>query len=118
MARKKQKKSFMAKVGVFSYMVGFGLALAIAIISPAGLTNDWASILAVLGLIVGLLNITESEVTTYLTASVAFIIAAWAFMGAIGEWSFIKTFMHAIIVFTAPGVLVVSLKALFQIAKD
>ena len=117
MARKK-KKSLLEKIGVWAYVVGFLIALIVALMSPIGLTASWAMILAILGLIVGLLNITDEEIGTYLLASVAFIISAWAFMATMGAWPFLKTFMHAIIVFTAPGTLVVSLKALYSVAKD
>lgn len=115
---KKKNTSIMEKVGVWAFVVGFVIALAVSIISPLGLTATWIMVLAVLGLIVGLLNITDNEVGLYLIASVAFIISAWAFMSSVGSWAFLKTFMHAIIVFTAPGALVVSFRALYSIARD
>jgi len=114
----KKKKSIMNKIGVLAFLVGFAIALVVAAISPLALTDSWIMVLAVLGLIVGLLNIADHEVTTYLIASVSFIIAAWAFMASIDGWNFLETFMHAIIVFTAPGALVVSFKALYAVAKD
>lgn len=117
MARKK-KKSVLEKVGVWAFVIGFLIALIVALMSPVGLTTSWAVILAALGFIVGLLNITDAEVGTYLLASIAFIVSAWAFMATIGEWAFLRTFMHAIIVFTAPGAIVVSFKALYVVAKD
>lgn len=117
MARKKNR-SVMEKVGVWAYVVGFLIALIVALISPVGLASTWIVVLAILGFIVGLLNIADSEVHLYLTASVAFIVSAWAFMAMIGNWMFLKTFMQAIIVFTAPGALVVSFKALYHVAKD
>lgn len=120
-AMAKNKKGVMDKVGIWAYIVGFALALVLSIVLTMqgfALGELSIAVLAILGFIVGFLNITDSEVETYLIASVAFIIAAWAFMMTIGAWPFLKTFMHAIIVFTAPGALVVSFKALYKVAKD
>ena len=117
----KNKKGVMDKIGVWSYIVGFALALVLSIVLTLqgfGLGELSVAVLAILGFIVGLLNITDKEVDTYLVASVAFVVSAWAFMMTIGGWPFLKTFMHAIIVFTAPGALVVSFKALYKVAKD
>ena len=71
-----------------------------------------------LGLIVGLINIADEEVSLFLMASVAFIISAWALSTTLGDWAFVRTFMSGIIVFTAPGALVVSFKALYNVARD
>lgn len=117
MARKK-KKSLMEKIGVWAYVVGFLIALIVALISQEGLTESWIFILVVLGFIVGLLNIRDEEVVTYLVASIAFILSAWAFMWNVGELPFLNTFMQAIIVFTVPGAMVVSFKALYNVAKN
>ena len=117
----KNKKGVMDKIGVWAYIVGFALALILSIVLTLkgyALGELSVAVLAILGFIVGLLNISDKEVDTYLVASVAFIISAWAFMFMIGDWVFLKTFMHAIIVFTAPGALVVSFKALYKVAKD
>lgn len=115
---KKNSKKLIEKIGVWAYVVGFIIALLVAIASPTTLTAGSAALLAILGIIVGLINITDQEVSTYLMAAVAFIISAWALGDTIGAWPFIKTFMTAIIVFTAPGALVVSFKALYNVAKD
>lgn len=118
MAKKNGKKGIMEKVGVWSYVIGFIIALVVAIISPMALTAGWATVLVILGLIVGLANITDQEVTTYLIAAMAFVISAWALGTTMGTWAFLKTFMSAIIVFTAPGSLVVSFRALYFVARD
>ena len=118
MAKKKNKKTLMDKIGVWSFVIGFVIALVIAVALPAGLTAAWITTLAILGFVVGLLNIADHEASTYLIASIAFIISAWAFQSMVGNVAFLTTFMHAIIVFTAPGALVVSFKALYQVAKE
>ncbi len=124
MANKTMSKSggLWAKVGVWSYIAGLVIALLVSIFSTAGLAAWAVVVLAVLGLIVGLINISDSEVSLYLLATIAFVVAAGSMstvFGALGSpFATLQQFMYAIIVFTAPGALVVSFKALYQIAKD
>ncbi len=111
-----------SKVGVWSYIAGLVIALLVAIFSGIGGLASWAIwTLVILGVIVGLLNIGDDEVLMYLVASVAFVVSASALEGvfaAVGGLTMIETFMNAIIVFTAPGALVVAFKALYQVAKS
>ncbi len=111
-----------SKVGVWSYIAGLVIALLVAIFSGIGGLAGWAVwTLVILGVIVGLLNIGDDEVLMYLVASVAFVVSASALQGvfaAIGGLTMVETFMNAIIVFTAPGALVVAFKALYQVAKS
>jgi hypothetical protein len=111
-----------AKIGVWSYIAGLLIALLVSIFS-AGKLEPWSvGTLAILGIIVGLVNIAESEVTRFLLATIAFIIAAGALSEIFAQlgipFSSLQTFMDAIIVFTAPGALLVSFKALYEVAKD
>jgi len=114
----RKKKSIWEKIGVWAFVIGFIISLIVSIVSPGGLSANLAVLLAILGFIVGLINIADNEVALYLIASVAFIVSAWAFWSMMGAWPFLKTFMSAIIVFTAPGALVVSFKALYAVASD
>jgi hypothetical protein len=129
MASKSGSDKMMAKVGVWSYIGGLVIAALLGVLAWANGSSmqGWSVILlAVLGLIVGLLNISDSEVNTFLLGAVAFVIAS-ASMGVVfstlsasgAAWaSGLAVFMNAITVFTAPGALVVAFKALYKVAKD
>lgn len=122
MAKNKKKSGLWAKIGVWSYIAGIVFALLLSIFAAGSLSNWAVGTLIVLGVVVGLINIAESEVQTFLIAAIAFIIAAGA-MGAVftrfGEtFAALQTFMDAIIVFAAPGALIVSFKAIYDVAKD
>lgn len=112
-----------AKIGVWAYIIGLVIALLVSIFATTATLASWAVFtLVVLGLIVGLLNIGDEEVLMFLVASVAFIIAA-ASMGAVFRdlgtaFAFLARFMDAIVMFTAPGALVVAFKALYHVARD
>lgn len=72
MARKK-KVELMELVGPAAFYVGLVIALVTAFVTPRW---ELFAALGAIGVIVGLLNITAREVTPFLLASVAFIIAA------------------------------------------
>ncbi|MBI1972388.1 hypothetical protein HYS50_00085 [Candidatus Woesearchaeota archaeon] len=72
-------------------------------------------ILAVLGLIVGLLNVTGKESHLFLVASIAFLVSA---QGLNVVWDALKPYVSNIMIFVAPAAAVVALKALYDIAKE
>jgi hypothetical protein len=119
------KKKMWTKVGVWSYVIGLVIAVVVGILAQfgaGGLGAVSVGVLAVLGVIVGLLNIGDEEVNTFLLAAIAFVVASsgmatiFAVLGS--AFSGLTTFMGAIAVFTAPGALVVAFKALYKVAKD
>lgn len=115
----KKNRNIWPKVGVWSYVVGLVLAVLVGLI--AGLQAQWAVItLVVLGVVVGLLNIGDTEVREFLLATVAFVISGIALAGVFASfgWQWLVNLMNAIIVFTAPGALVVSFRALYNVARD
>ncbi len=114
-----KKSNIWAKVGVWSYIVGMVIAFAMSFVPLQG----WViALLVVLGIIVGLLNIGDDEVQLFLLASVAFVVSSMAlysvFSGFGGFWEWLARLMNAVVVFTAPGALVVAFKALYHVAKS
>jgi hypothetical protein len=75
-------------------------------------------VLAVLGLVVGFLNVTAEETRGFLLAAIALILSATSVRAIpfIGE--LVTQIMSNVVAFIAAAVLVVSLKALFETAKD
>ncbi len=123
---KTAKTRLWSKVGVWSYVVGLAIAVILALVALFGgdaqLSGWTVGILAVLGLIVGLLNIGDEEVQLFLLAAIAFVVASSsmaAIFNALGSsFDWLAVFMSAIAVFTAPGALVVAFKALYQVGSD
>jgi len=115
----KEKKSIMAKVGVWAFVIGLVIAVVFSILQAAtGLQTRVIILLAILGLIVGLLNVTKKEVQFYLLATVAFIVSAQGLAFVLAQIRFLPVLASAIIVFVSPGALVASLRSLFNIARD
>ncbi len=131
MAKKEKKEEelpleedgLMRKIGPWSFVLG----LIIAVVSA--LTGGIFWMLGALGIVVGLLNITEKEVSNYLLASLTFMVSANALsvtltqlvnlVPVIGEWlNFINPLLANITLFVAPGAAVVALKALYSVSRD
>lgn len=120
---KKTEKGFLARVGPWAFFVG----LAIAVFAAATKQVFW--LLGLLGFVVGLLNVTDNELSLYLLASLTFLLSAntlsltlsklVAVMPLIGTWMvYIDPLLANITLFVAPGAAIVALKALFNLSKD
>jgi uncharacterized membrane protein YccC len=115
-------KEGMSKLGAWAFIVGLILAIVIALISGTQ-PPAWGLVtLAVLGIVVGLLNITEKEVQMFLIATIGFLIGLQVLGNVIDQlflgWKAVSIFLYLIGVFIAPAAVIVSIKALFSIAQD
>jgi hypothetical protein len=103
-----------ASVGKWAFIIG----LVIAILAGLFYQPGWAVwILAILGVIVGLLNITVEETQGFLLASIALTLSATALntIPVVGRaLGFILPFVVA---FVAGAMIVVALKTLFATAR-
>lgn len=108
------------EIGSYAFIAG----VLIAVI--AGVANVDAALatqaLVVLGIIVGLVNITEKETAQFLLAAVSIVIVA-SFAGTgVGAVPVIGTMLNKILVgvmtFVTPAVIIVALKQIYGIAKS
>ncbi len=105
----------MQKLGQWAFIVG----LVIAVAGGLGFEASWfAWILAVLGLAVGFLNVTGEETQGFMLASIGLILSATAVSSLPYVGDVLTRVMGNFVIFIAPAVLVVALKALFQTAKQ
>lgn len=118
-----KEKTLMEKIGPWSFILG----LIIAAVSAFTGSVFW--MLGILGLVVGLLNVSDRESSLYLIASLTFLMSANALsvtltklvtlVPVIGQWlNFIDPLLANITLFVAPGAAIVALKALYTLARD
>jgi hypothetical protein len=105
-------------VGAWAYIFGIVIAALAAVFVQQGLDLLTYIVLAALGIIVGLLNITEDEVLLFLVASVALVVSANGVRGVLENILFMETFLNNVIIFTAASAFIVSIKSLFKVAKS
>lgn len=110
----------MEKVGAWAFIIGVILAIIAGLFF--GANTVVTSVLIVLGIIVGFLNITDKETNSYLLAAVSLVIVT-SFGGAVlGNVAVIGMYLQgilsAIMTFVIPAVIIVALKAIYSIAND
>jgi uncharacterized membrane protein len=103
------------KLGSYAFLAG----VALAVLAAVGFDKPWViPILAVLGLIVGLMNVTQKETVGFLVASIALMVAG-ASVGAIPMLGKLASrILVNIAIFVAPAAVVVALKEIYAMAKD
>jgi len=105
------------KLGHWSFMIGIALAV-LAGLMPQLQTVQVMWLLVVLGIVVGLLNITAKETQEFLVATVALIIAASSGQVLVQVNTVVSVMLANIIAFVFPAALIVALKAIWALAQD
>ncbi len=104
----------------------FYIGLLISVVAAAAYTpsGEFYIVLAVLGVIVGLFNVTAPEVNKFMISSIAFILTAMAMQQMISAEATVTIpteltrLATNIVVLIGAGVLVIALKAIYEIAKS
>ncbi len=112
MAKKKKAKGL---VGNWAFTIALLAAVVAGILEPAGnATISW--ILVILGLLIGLLNITAKEVSVFLISALALVLMAnnLSILPALG--SILQAILVNISVFVATAAILVALKAVYALA--
>ena len=113
-----------SKMGEWAFIIGVLVAIVIGLFTSSigeNLQGWLVLLLVVLGLIVGLLNVSEKETTPFLIAAAALLItgtagSSLAIIPVIG--GYLQDVVQNIAVFVTPAAIVVALKAIQSLAKD
>ncbi len=101
-------------IGKWAFIVG----LVIAVLAGLFFQPGWALwVLAILGVIVGLLNIAAEETRGFLLASIALTLSATALNTLPVLGTALSLVLPFVVAFVAGGMIVVALKELFQTAR-
>jgi hypothetical protein len=104
----------LATVGRWAFIVG----LVIAVIAGLLFQAAWVVwVLAILGVIVGLLNVGGEETQSFLLAAIAFAISASALNTIPLIGGILENMLSYVAAFVAGAMVVVALKALFATAR-
>jgi hypothetical protein len=125
-------KKNMKHYGEYAFLAGVVLALLLGIMSssmPAGTAPVVIMVLAMLGVIVGIVNVTVKEAQTFLVATIALLLAASAWtplitilsiFGDMGTTAalWMGGFVTHLVAFISPAAFIVALKTIYILAKD
>ena len=103
-------------IGKWVFLAG----VIICVVAGIGVANHelLTIILAIAGVVVGILNVAGSETRTFLIAGIALVVSASSLDQLPYIGSYITAIMDYLVVFMAPAVLVVSLKSIWNTAGD
>ncbi|MFC1722789.1 hypothetical protein ACFL0V_01490 [Nanoarchaeota archaeon] len=114
----KKKVNVVQKIGSWTFIVGVIIAI-IAGFWPIG--TVMTSILIILGLIVGFLNVTGKETNSFLFSALVLVVMSSMGGQLLEAIQFIgpmlKSIFSAMLLFVIPAAVIVSLKAIYALAE-
>ena len=114
------------QVGNYSFIIGVIVAVVLGLAAPQlGIATAWLwSLLVVLGLVVGFLNVSGKNTREFLLVTVSLVIVAYAGGAQIDSWQnvqyigpYLSGIFNSILAFVIPSSVVVGLKAVWDLAK-
>lgn len=107
----------MQQIGGYAFILGIIIAILAGLVSlDASTANLVLWVMVVLGLIIGFLNVTDKETTSFLVAAISLILT----QGALSTLNvaIITGIVSNIAVLAAPAALIVALKAVWNMASS
>lgn len=123
MARRRKKTSD-SNIGYYAFLLGILIAVIAGLVAAAGQLDALAAgtvglVLIILGLVVGLINLIEKDVTAFLLAVVA-LTAVGATAGGLSLIPYIGTPLASVVnyiaAFVTPAAVVVAIKTIWDLA--
>jgi hypothetical protein len=102
-------------VGKLAFLVGFVLAIVLGAFDKMDTT--WTIVLVVIGLVVGLLNITGKESYSFLISGVVLILASAFGLGVMSSVPFLARILLALMAIFVPATIIVAVRNVFSLAK-
>ncbi|MEK6850345.1 MAG: hypothetical protein AABX85_02095 [Nanoarchaeota archaeon] len=112
-------------IGAWAFLIGIILAISVGIFAASKISPLIMSILAVLGIIVGI-SVSEKDVQTFLLASVSLVIVSYmgisglvlgAAVSGISLGKIMSYVLQTLLAMFVPATIVVVIKTVFSIAK-
>jgi uncharacterized membrane protein len=104
-------------IGSWAFLIGVILAVVLGLLGMV--SQVWVTILVVIGLVVGLLNVTDEEAMPFLMSGAVLIIASsLGQTEALASIPYLKGVLDAILLIFVPATIIVAIKNVFVIARD
>ncbi len=104
--------------GAWAFLFGVILAVILGLVSQGTLNALWTWILVLIGLVVGLLNVTEKEVTPFMMAGAVLVIVSSLGSAVMDSVPLLNGILMAMLALFVPATIVVAIKSVFALAKD
>ncbi len=110
------KKESKSVIGSWAFLIGVVLAVVLGALGQMNATVLW--ILALIGIVIGLLNIADEEATPFLMSGAVLIIAASFGAEAIGVIGVFDRILQALLVIFVPATIIVAIRNVFSLARS
>lgn len=118
----KSSENSLRAVGSWAFLLGVIVAIITGALLPDRSNPTVTSFLVLLGTIVGLLNITQRETTSFLLASVSLVLVTAlggsVVSGVVSVGTYLGAMLDSILVFVVPATIVVALKTIFALEES
>jgi hypothetical protein len=105
----------LSTIGKWVFIIG----LVVCVIAGLFIEAAWVIwVLVILGIIVGILNVTGEDTRSFLLASIAFVLSATALNTIPLIGGIVTNILGYVAAFVSGAMIVVALKALFETARD
>ena len=106
----------MEKIGGWAFLIGVILAVILGALGKMNDTTTW--ILVVIGLIVGLINITEKEATPFMMAGAVLVVVSALSGNVLSSITILGNILSALMILFVPATVVVAVKTVFGYARS
>ena len=111
------KKQSTGMLGKWAFLVGVLLAIVLGFFGP--ITSLWGMrVLVIVGIIVGLFNVTSKEVMPFLMSGAVLIIASALGGNVMGNLPYVGSILDALLVIFVPATVIVAVKNVFGLARN
>jgi len=102
-------------LGSWAFLIGVILAVVFGLLG--NLTQGLTILLIVLGILVGLLNITDKEVMPFLMAGAILVIVSTLGQSVVASVPLFDRILQALTILFVPATIIVALKSVFGLAR-
>ncbi|MBI5392180.1 hypothetical protein HZB00_04215 [Candidatus Woesearchaeota archaeon] len=114
------KATLMEKVGGWSFLIGLIIAIVLGLMGRTSVGSIW--LLLALGLVVGLLNISDREIVPFLVACIALVVSSAGLASlpaeVLGTLGWLSRILSNIVIFASGSAIVASFKAIAALASS
>lgn len=111
-----KRRGSSSAIGSWAFLIGVILAVVLGFIGSVNQT--WVFIFVIIGLIIGLLNVSEGESSNFLMAGLVLIVASGLGGSVLNDVPRLDGSLQALLAIFTPAVIIVSIKHVFNLARN
>ncbi|MBI4983086.1 hypothetical protein HZC32_00375 [Candidatus Woesearchaeota archaeon] len=115
----KKAKIELHRIAHYTFFIGLLIAIVAGFFRDVFRPEILVTTLVILGLIVGLFNLTAKETLPFLVAAIALMLAGIVNLGLIpGVGLYLRSILSNIVVFVVPGAIILGMKTIWKLASQ